>query len=57
MALHTSGGSNISFGAWWATQWDEHVYHVKSQGTQNYEAHNILLNLLWGSQTFVHQEA
>ena len=39
--------NKFHFGAWWGTRWGKYVYHVKSQGAQNYEAHNILLNLLW----------
>ena len=64
LSAHTWGNYNIllncfffplhiSLGAWWGTQWDKHVYHVKSQGTQNYEVHNVPLNLLWGAQIFV----
>ena len=31
------------------------MYHLTSQGAKNYEADNILLNLLLGVQTFMHQ--
>ena len=32
----------------------KHSYFVTSQGAQNYEALDVLLNLLWGARTFVH---
>ena len=32
------------------------IYFLSSQGPQNYELHNILLNLLLGAQTFVYQK-
>ena len=34
-------------------RWGKHFYFVTSQGAQNYEALNVLLNLLWGARTFV----
>ena len=41
---------NASFGTRRVTQWGEHVYFLTSQGAQNYEAHNVLLNLLLGAR-------
>ena len=37
-------------------KWGEHVYLILSQGVQNYEVHNILLNLLLRAQIFVYQK-
>ena len=47
---------SISYGAWQVTLWGEHVYLLTSQGAQNYKAHNVLLNLLLGVQTFAYQK-
>ena len=41
----------------WGTRWSKHFYFVTSQRAQNYEAHNVLLNLLLRAQTFVHQKS
>ena len=38
------------------TLWGKHVYLLTSQGAQNYKAHNVLLNLLLGVQTFAYQK-
>ena len=46
----------ISFGSWPGTRWGEHVHFVRSQGPQHYQPYNVLLNLFWGAQIFVHQK-
>ena len=53
--LHLS----ITYLIWCTTRYtiSEHVYLLKPQGAQNYEAHNVLLNLLWGAQTLVPQKS
>ena len=35
---------------------EANVYLLTSHGAQNYEAHNVLLNLLLGARTFVYQK-
>ena len=47
---------SISFSAQQGAQWGKYMYILLSQEAQDFEVHNILLNLLLGARTFVYQK-